>query len=347
MRVEIRSALLGCVARAVGCHVISGLDSVEANPDGSGAAAPASSSTGDNSGAAGGMSGVGAGGDAGGNSSGGSGGAGGCQSPPDCPGDDTTCEFRTCIAAVCGMDVARLGTECTADNGEVCDGDGNCVAAGCIDAQKNGDETDVDCGGSCEPCDNGLMCIVAVDCDSQFCDQGTCAACSTDTDCDEVADSYCNVVGKCRPKKAQGAPCPAGNSACQNDICVDGYCCNNTCEGACDACNLAPLGECQVIAASSAGDPACSPYLCDGTNAACPMSCVDNTDCVATGYCDLATFECGDPKKSLGAACSGGSECASIYCVDDVCCNEMNCAGSCNACDVDGSGTCQPIPGCT
>lgn len=40
----------------------------------------------------------------------------------------------------------------------------------CDDALKNGDETDVDCGGAtCEPCALGLQCERAGDCESGVC----------------------------------------------------------------------------------------------------------------------------------------------------------------------------------
>jgi uncharacterized protein (AIM24 family) len=46
-----------------------------------------------------------------------------------------------------------------------------CAAATCADVIKNGDEADVDCGGTCPPCDDGKACVVNADCAS-----GTCTA---------------------------------------------------------------------------------------------------------------------------------------------------------------------------
>jgi hypothetical protein len=46
----------------------------------------------------------------------------------------------------------------------------------CNDAMKDGDETDIDCGGSvCAPCANGQMCIVNADCVSNNCQTMVCA----------------------------------------------------------------------------------------------------------------------------------------------------------------------------
>lgn len=44
----------------------------------------------------------------------------------------------------------------------------------CGDQKKDGDETDVDCGGSCAPCNDGQACVLESDCASQRCSAGVC-----------------------------------------------------------------------------------------------------------------------------------------------------------------------------
>jgi hypothetical protein len=51
---------------------------------------------------------------------------------------------------------------------------GFCQPAGCIDNIKNGDESDVDCGGSCPPCGIGQFCNKNADCASLGCRNGLC-----------------------------------------------------------------------------------------------------------------------------------------------------------------------------
>lgn len=46
----------------------------------------------------------------------------------------------------------------------------------CTDGTQNGDETDVDCGGSCDPCTNGSMCAGGGDCQSERCEDGSCSS---------------------------------------------------------------------------------------------------------------------------------------------------------------------------
>jgi hypothetical protein len=51
------------------------------------------------------------------------------------------------------------------------------VVPTCTDGVKNGNETDVDCGGSCLPskqCGNGLMCNNGPDCTSGVCKTNLC-----------------------------------------------------------------------------------------------------------------------------------------------------------------------------
>ena len=47
--------------------------------------------------------------------------------------------------------------------------------ANCSDGVRDGNETDIDCGGSCLDCGNGLACSVNGDCQSGQCLNGTCA----------------------------------------------------------------------------------------------------------------------------------------------------------------------------
>ncbi|MFT3695058.1 MAG: hypothetical protein QM831_18110 [Kofleriaceae bacterium] len=50
------------------------------------------------------------------------------------------------------------------------------IADRCQDRVKDGDETDVDCGGGCHPCGEAQQCLVATDCDSLACTaSGTCS----------------------------------------------------------------------------------------------------------------------------------------------------------------------------
>lgn len=51
---------------------------------------------------------------------------------------------------------------------------GVCLPPSCSDRISNGDETGVDCGGTCLPCAPGMACQVASDCASLNCDSSLC-----------------------------------------------------------------------------------------------------------------------------------------------------------------------------
>ncbi|PRP99013.1 hypothetical protein ENSA5_29340 [Enhygromyxa salina] len=80
------------------------------------------------------------------------------------------------------------------DSGDGDSGDGD----GCSNAVHDGDETDLDCGGSCPACEPGEACLEPGDCDSLVCDEQVCAtpSCSDDVRNGDELDVDCG--GSCR-----------------------------------------------------------------------------------------------------------------------------------------------------
>ncbi|MEC9464718.1 MAG: SUMF1/EgtB/PvdO family nonheme iron enzyme [Myxococcota bacterium] len=214
-----------------------------------------------------------------------------------------------------------------------CEG-GVCVEPTCEDATQNGEETDVDCGGSCGGCGAGLSCLRDSDCESLVCSANVCAevSCSdsvtngseTDIDCGGTACAGCELGGTCNV----GADC--GSGSCQNGVCVVSGCndgmlngsesdvdCGGTdcigCEenGACNSNDDCISNEC--VSGS------CSEFKCPtgmtrvGNRAVCidnyEASAFSNADCTGTQY-GLATtddYPAGFPdlvtSEDCGAAC--------------------------------------------
>jgi hypothetical protein len=102
---------------------------------------------------------------------------------------------------------------------------GSCIEAppadACHDRVKDGDESDVDCGGACRSCKSGEQCSGAADCESGACDAGACRAptCSdgvrdgfeTDVDCGGACggcalDARCFSGADCASTQC-GEPC--------------------------------------------------------------------------------------------------------------------------------------------
>jgi cysteine-rich repeat protein len=84
----------------------------------------------------------------------------------------------TCKDAKCGDGFVLQGVEqcddANASNNDLCTN--TCKLAACNDSFKNGNETDVDCGGgTCQKCALTLQCLGGPDCQSGFCSTGKCA----------------------------------------------------------------------------------------------------------------------------------------------------------------------------
>jgi len=138
-------------------------------------------------------------------------------------------------------------------------------------------------------------------------------------------------------KNPNGTACTGANE-CQSGFCVNGYCCDSACGSACDACNLVNnQGSCKIMVDGAAGDPSCTPYLCDGVQAACPQSCLINADCVNGTTCvgGVCTAGCSgnlitDPGWEAGSPNPNWIETSTNF--SSPLCTTANCGG-------DGGGT--------
>ncbi|MCC6969561.1 MAG: SUMF1/EgtB/PvdO family nonheme iron enzyme, partial [Phycisphaerales bacterium] len=103
-------------------------------------------------------------------------------------------------------------------------GGGDAVVETCVNTIKDGNETDVDCGGNaCGKCIDGKVCIAKTDCAGGACLEGKCAtpACTnkeidgdeTDIDCGGELCARCTIGKRCL----------------QNGDCVSGTCANALC----------------------------------------------------------------------------------------------------------------------
>jgi hypothetical protein len=99
-------------------------------------------------------------------------------------------------------------------------------AGSCFDQGKNGDETDVDCGGSCNPCDDGKSCKSDKDCISENCDisNGKCAADHCKDEVQDLDETDVDCGGRCPAKCAIGQKCET-DADCESDA----KCASNSC----------------------------------------------------------------------------------------------------------------------
>ena len=222
-------------------------------------------------------------------------------------------------------------------------------------------------GGACtlsSQCDTGL-CVDGVCCETTC--NGTCMACDTAADpgvCSPVVSApdpdtcaapfACGSTGTCGLPK--GAPC-TGPERCATGLCVDGYCCDTTCTGSCDACNGADInwpgasnGTCANAPLFFPGSPACGAYFCNGARGTCPTSCNSDAECSSDHHC-AANSQC-QPQKTVGASCSPAGDCrvagcrvcaAGATCKDGYCCDGA-CSGACQTC-ASPPGSCTAVRG--
>jgi hypothetical protein len=90
----------------------------------------------------------------------------------------------------------------------------------CRDRVRGGDETDVDCGGSCQTCWAGKYCSVASDCQSGACDEGRCRMHTCSDGVKNGFESDIDCGGSCGPC-ATGRGC-AADTDCASNNCDNG-----------------------------------------------------------------------------------------------------------------------------
>ena len=112
----------------------------------------------------------------------------------------------------------KVGPDCES---YVCGG-GTCIAPACDDKAKNGDETDIDCGGmTCSKCGLDQTCAMSDDCASATCTEMKCASTCADG-LKGVGETAVDCGGPCSPCK-NGDACTTG-ADCQSEICKGGVC---------------------------------------------------------------------------------------------------------------------------
>jgi hypothetical protein len=115
--------------------------------------------------------------------------------------------------------------------------DGRCSntlpAAPCFDRLRDGDETDVDCGGACGACGENATCGAASDCQSLSCPTGVCAPASCGNGVRDGFETDVDCGGTCSGC-ATGLTC-LGDRDCASERCGE-PCTGQYCELTFDVC---------------------------------------------------------------------------------------------------------------
>ena len=127
---------------------------------------------------------------------------------------------------------------------------------GCMNGMLDGDESDVDCGGSCPPCEDGKICHTSPDCQSMMClpdetcgsgdscteliEDNGCQLCIKSMCCEDVLecymDDFCRCWVECIMHNNDFDPCvdscmgtakPGAITSCANSNCNEIGACGN------------------------------------------------------------------------------------------------------------------------
>ena len=201
----------------------------------------------------------------------------------------------------------------------------------CTDGIKNGDETDIDCGGAtCVKCTGTKKCKMGTDCKSGVCAAGVCAeaTCSDGVKNGDESDTDCG--GSTCVKCASAKQCKLATD-CASGVCTAGICAAATCTdgvkngdetdtdcGGSTCVQCASAKQCKL--ASDCASGVCTAGICvaatctdgakngDETDIDCGgASC---TQCADTKTCKLAT-DC------ISGVCSAGV-CLAATCTDKI-----------------------------
>ena len=127
-----------------------------------------------------------------------------CVVDDDCTDPPSACVRVSCIDGVCVESLVDANSPC---DGGACDAGGSCVTSTCDSKQRDGDETGLDCGGSCGPCPDGEGCSVKDDCLSGVCTNNKCQASACTDKVQNGGETGVDCGGKCPLKCGLGQGC--------------------------------------------------------------------------------------------------------------------------------------------
>ncbi len=265
---------------------------------------------------------------------------------------------RVLVTSGRGIDGTHLSTAelfTLQPNGAACTSAGICSSGRCVD----GVCCNAACTGACESCNGsapgtctgltgaphaGRGCGAYATCSAGSCT----TTCSTDNAC---ASTHHCVGGACALRKDVGLACAAARE-CLTGVCADGRCCDQACNGQCEACDVTgKQGTCWPAlgrphgtrtSCGGAADAICG-NVCDGSDrAACHIALQTvacGTNACGTGLETHASFcngsgACGDLAKTCGAYACGATACKTTCSTSADCAAGFGCkAAACVARD--------------
>ncbi len=158
----------------------------------------------------------------------------------------------------------------TSDSIEV---DRSLVPVGCANGKKDGDETDIDCGGDCDCCDNKKSCLLDSDCCDNYCNASNkCAEPECDDGVKNGQETDVDCGGNCKFK------CDVGDFCSEDDDCKTDNCDSSTgkCSAVLDTCENNRLDTYETDTDCGGPCPACG----------IGKSCNKDSDCIPAAKCE-------------------------------------------------------------
>lgn len=275
-----------------------------------------------------------------------------CGTDGQCQNIDDIGATKAIAGKPCWRTSCDTKQEVKAVNGDACEtdtislNDGYCYQAVCIscaDAFRNGEETDVDCGGpDCTPCADGLDCHIDGDCLNGHCVEGIC--------CNNICDAVCyscklpGSIGQCTAVPVnQPDDNPAPAEKCTNPSLCDGkgnckLMLNEPCTSPSECLSgycFAPLSICKI----DEGDPCegnasnCYTSSCDMVTKLCSFLPID-APCTYHAQCGPGRICYDTPlidicKVAEGSPCVNDGQCFSDYCNTNLKCEKKNAGDLC------------------
>lgn len=210
-----------------------------------------------------------------------------CDGLRNCVGAGGACDdMSACTIDVCTEATDSCTNTVTADR---CIIGGECVANGaihpaypcltCDPVRSTTDWSTREAGTVCGAanCAGGRLSPEATCTATGACTRGTpvtCAAgyCASLTSCQMMCEegrcpgaTFCGPSGVCEARRANSSTCSSGE-VCASGNCVDGVCCETTCDGTCLSCALeGTIGTCTAVADGEDPDLECPGGFCSGS----------------------------------------------------------------------------------
>jgi hypothetical protein len=192
----------------------------------------------------------------------------------------------------------------------------------CRDGVRDGDESDVDCGGSCLPCAGTQTCRADGDCATDRCSFGTCLP---ETCVDNLKDGHETDIDCGGPSCLR---CAGGRSCNVNDDCRIGLSCDGICLPYLSSDQPPPPDTAVPVdmvrpADLTTVDLIHPPDLVPPADLLQSLACDDG---IQDG--DEADVDCGGsrcPQCAVGRRCATAGDCATRTCVHGTCVLAVSC----------------------